>query len=528
MVLILWFGFLDMKQQTIHANSVNDNIIVKGARVNNLKNVDVEIPRGKLVVVTGVSGSGKSSLAFDTLYAEGQRRYVESLSSYARQFLGRMNKPECDYIKGLPPAIAIEQKVNTRNPRSTVGTSTEIYDYLRMLYARVGRTISPVSGTIVRRHTPESVSNATMQLPEGTRVAVLSPINIPSGRSVIQHLDVLLKEGYSRLECESNFIDITDVQAQAPDNLCEYKLLIDRLSVSSDKDEVSRLADSVETAWYEGNGVCVIKAWEETGVKEYEFTGGFQADGITFREPNDLMFNFNNPYGACPECEGFGKVMGIDEDLVIPDKTKSIYEDAVQCFRGEKMGECKQDLIRVAAKYGFPIHTPYCDLTPEQKDFLWHGARSGKNLQELYETNDWYGIDGFFEWVDQNQYKIQYRVLKARYRGKRICPSCGGRRLRPDVEYVKVGGKSITELVTMSIDSLSTFFRDLELDASEKVIARRLLTEIRNRLSYLQDVGLGYLRLDRLSSTLSGGESQRINLATTLGSSVTGRKWWNS
>ena len=500
----------------------NENIIVKGARVNNLKNVDIEIPRGKLIVVTGVSGSGKSSLAFDTLYAEGQRRYVESLSAYARQFLGRMNKPECDYIKGLPPAIAIEQKVNTRNPRSTVGTATEIYDYLRMLYARVGQTISPISGQRVLRYTPEIVAKTTAKLPIGTRVAILAPIHKPEGRTDAQQLEVLLKEGYSRLEHDGSFEEIADLLSQKSVNLKGYNLLIDRLAISDDNDEVSRLASSVETAWYEGDGKCIIKTWEEDGVHEYEYTGGFNADGMEFREPTDLMFNFNNPYGACPTCEGFGKVMGIDEDLVIPDKTKSVYEDAVQCFRGEKMGECKQDLIRVAAKYKFPIHTPYCDLTQEQKDFLWHGARPGKSLHELYDNGEWYGIDGFFAWVDQNQYKIQYRVLKARYRGKRTCPDCNGKRLRPDVEYVKVGGKSITELVTMSIDDLREFFANPELDHSEAMIAERLLTEITNRLSFLQDVGLGYLRLDRLSSTLSGGESQRINLATTLGSSLVG------
>lgn len=492
------------------AGEGSGNILVKGARVNNLKNVDVEIPRGKLVVVTGVSGSGKSSLAFDTLYAEGQRRYVESLSAYARQFLGRMHKPECDYIKGLPPAIAIEQKVNTRNPRSTVGTSTEIYDYMRMLFARVGHTISPVSGERVRRHTPETIAQQTLELPEGTRIAVLSPIVVPEGRTVAQQLDVLLKEGYSRLERDGEFMDISDLLSSDNPDIKGCKLLVDRLMVSTEADEASRLAGSVETAWYEGRDTCYIKAWLPDGVQEHEYTGGFRADGMEFREPTDLMFNFNNPYGACPECEGFGKVMGIDEDLVIPDKTRSVMEDAVQCFRGEKMGECKQDLISVARQYDFPIHTPYCDLSQEQKDFLWHGK--GK----------WYGIDGFFEWVDQNQYKIQYRVMKARYRGKRVCPTCGGRRLRPDVEYVKVGGKSITELVVMSVNDLRAFFESLELEGGEGKIAERLLTEIRNRLGFLQDVGLGYLTLDRLSSTLSGGESQRINLATSLGSSLVG------
>lgn len=491
--------------------SAGENILIKGARVNNLKNVDVEIPRGKFVVVTGVSGSGKSSLAFDTLYAEGQRRYVESLSAYARQFLGRMRKPECDYIKGLPPAIAIEQKVNTRNPRSTVGTSTEVYDYLRMLFARVGHTVSPVSGQRVRRHTPDMIASEVAALPLHTRVAVLAPLVVPQGRSAAQHLDVLLKGGYSRLEREGAFIDISEMLAGDGDpQIDDCNLLIDRLAVSDDKDELSRLADSVETAWFEGHDRCIVKAWTPEGVRVFEYTGGFCADGMDFREPSDLMFNFNNPYGACPTCEGFGKVMGIDEDLVIPDKTRSVYEDAVQCFRGEKMGECKQDLIKAASKYDFPIHTPYCDLTQEQKDFLWHGK------------GPWYGIDGFFDWVDQNQYKIQYRVMKARYRGRRTCPDCGGNRLRPDVEYVKVGGRTITELVRMPVKELHRFFDEFEPEPDEAVIAARLLTEIRSRLGFLEDVGLGYLTLDRLSSTLSGGESQRINLATSLGSSLVG------
>lgn len=490
--------------------SAGDNIIVKGARVNNLKGIDVEIPRGKFVVVTGVSGSGKSSLAFDTLYAEGQRRYVESLSAYARQFLGRMRKPECDYIKGLPPAIAIEQKVNTRNPRSTVGTSTEIYDYMRMLYARVGQTFSPVSGKRVVRHTPDMIAAEVASLPSGTRVAVLSPLVVPEDRTLSQQLDILVKEGYSRLEKGGEFLDIQDFQTSSDTSVDGCHLLIDRLSVSEDKDEMSRLVDSVETAWFEGHGRCIIKAWMPEGIREWEYSGGFTADGMEFREPSDLMFNFNNPYGACPTCEGFGKVMGIDEDLVIPDKTRSVYEDAVQCFRGEKMGECKHDLIREASRYGFPIHTPYCDLTDEQKDFLWHGK--GK----------WYGIDGFFDWVGQNQYKIQFRVMKARYRGKRTCPDCGGNRLRPDVEYVKVGGRTITELVRLSVKDLLQFFNTLELDETDSHIAERLLTEIRSRLGFMDNVGLGYLTLDRLSSTLSGGESQRINLATSLGSSLVG------
>lgn len=511
LALILQTNPVMMKNaNTQSSTSAPDNIVVKGARVNNLKNIDVEIPRGKLVVVTGVSGSGKSSLAFDTLYAEGQRRYVESLSAYARQFLGRMQKPECDYIKGLPPAIAIEQKVNTRNPRSTVGTSTEIYDYMRMLYARIGHTISPVTGIRVRRHTADSITGELAQLAEGTRIAILAPLRIPEGRTAAMHLEILLKEGYSRLEKDGSFTDISELIDKKIKKLTGFHLLIDRLSISRDHDEISRLADSLETAWFEGDGCCIVKIWTDNGVEEHEYSGRFSADGIDFREPSDLMFNFNNPYGACTTCEGFGKVLGIDEDLVIPDKTLSVYQDAVQCFRGEKMGEIKQELIQLAPRYNFPIHTPYADLTSEQLDFLWHGRGA------------WCGIDGFFDWVDRNQYKIQYRVLKARYRGRRICPACHGTRLRPDTEYVKVGGKSISELSRMSVKGLLKFFTELQLDDTDGKIASRLLTEITNRLGFLDDVGLGYLTLDRPSNTLSGGESQRINLATSLGSSLVG------
>lgn len=486
-------------------------INIKGARVNNLKNIDVRLPLGKFIVITGVSGSGKSSLAFDTLYAEGQRRYVESLSAYARQFLGRMQKPECDYITGLPPAIAIEQKVNTRNPRSTVGTSTEVYDYLRMLFARVGKTISPVSGKEVRKHTIEDIVKDTLAFPEGSRLAVLAEIIVPEGRTLRQQLDVYLKEGYSRLEKDGKFFDIAELlEDSESEPEAGYRLLIDRLSVSSDKDEVSRLTDSIETAYFEGRGECIIKIWGEDGPEVLIFSNKFTADGMEFREPSDLMFNFNNPYGACPTCEGFGKVMGISEDLVVPDKSLSVYQDAVQCFRGEKMGEWKRELIRLAPRYRFPIHTPYAELTQEEKDFLWHGGGS------------WEGIDGFFRWVDENQYKIQYRVLKARYRGKAVCPDCKGTRLRPDAGYVKIGGKSITDLVTMSVSKLREFFNNIELDETDTLIGKRLMDEIRSRLQFLDEVGLGYLTLDRLSSTLSGGESQRINLATSLGSSLVG------
>lgn len=486
-------------------------IEVKGARVNNLKNIDVNVPLNEFTVVTGVSGSGKSSLAFDTLYAEGQRRYVESLSSYARQFLGRMSKPECDYIKGLPPAIAIEQKVNTRNPRSTVGTATEIYDYLRMLFARVGHTISPISGKEVKKQGIEDIVRHIQSYPEGTRFAIVIDINVPEGRTLEEQLSIYLKEGFSRVMVENEFLDIEDILG-SKDSFSgkTLRLLIDRMSVSTDKDEVSRLTDSLETAMFEGHNRCIVVVWGDDGCVENEFSDKFSADGIDFREPTDLMFNFNNPYGACPECEGFGKVLGISEDLVIPDKTLSVYQGAVQCWRGDKMGEWKKELIQLAPHISFPIHTPYISLTDEQKRTLWHG--NGK----------WEGIDGFFRWVDENQYKIQYRVLKARYRGKTECPTCHGSRLRPDVEYVKVGGKSITEIVRMPVSKVREFFNNLELNEHDAVIARRLLTEIRNRIGFLEEVGLGYLTLDRLSSTLSGGESQRINLATSLGSSLVG------
>ncbi|MDE6769542.1 MAG: excinuclease ABC subunit A, partial [Muribaculaceae bacterium] len=401
-------------------------IEIKGAKVNNLKNVDIKLPLNNFIVMTGVSGSGKSSLAFDTLYAEGQRRYVESLSAYARQFLGRMAKPECDYILGLPPAIAIEQKVNTRNPRSTVGTSTEVYDYLRMLFARIGHTYSPLSGQEVKKHTIEDIVTTALSYPEGTRMAVLVDVNVPDGRTFTQQLDIFQKEGYSRLEKDGKFLEISELlQQDFAEDPKSYRLLIDRLSVSNDKDEISRLTDSVETAYFEGHDSCIIKIWGEDGIHEHHFSRKFSADGMEFREPSDLMFNFNNPYGACPTCEGFGKVMGISEDLVIPDKSLSIYQDAVQCWRGEKMSEWKKYLIHLAPKFSFPIHTPYAQLTAAQKRFLWKG-------NSAFE-----GIDGFFRWVDENQYKIQYRVMKARYRGKTLCPDCNGSRLHKDVEYVK-------------------------------------------------------------------------------------------
>ena len=488
-----------------------NDIIVKGARVNNLKNIDVTIPRNKLVVITGLSGSGKSSLAFDTLYAEGQRRYVESLSSYARQFLGRMSKPECDFIKGLPPAIAIEQKVNNRNSRSTVGTSTEIYDYLRLLFARIGKTYSPVSGEQVKKHTTSDVIDAIKALPDGTRFALLAPIHVPSGRSRGDQLDVLLKGGYSRVEENGKFMSITDAIMIADEPNHSFRLLVDRLAAPISYDDELRLRDSITTAFYEGQDECIILAFNADGsTSELQFSKRFEADGITFKEPSDLMFNFNNPIGACDTCEGFGNIVGVDENLVVPNKTLSVYDDAVMCWRGQVMSEWKNAFIRLASKYDFPIHKPYYQLTKEQHDLLWHGCP------------EFPGIDGFFEWIKSKSYSIQYRVLMARYRGKTICPTCHGSRLKADASYVKISGKSIGDLVHMPIDELAQWFKDLKLESEDDVIAKRLLTEINNRLSFLMEVGLPYLTLDRLSGTLSGGESQRINLATSLGSTLVG------
>ncbi len=489
-------------------------IIVKGARVNNLKNVDVTIPRNQFVVITGLSGSGKSSLAFDTLYAEGQRRYVESLSSYARQFLGRMSKPECDFIRGLPPAIAIEQKVNTRNSRSTVGTSTEIYDYLRLLFSRIGKTYSPVSGQLVKKHTSNDVLHAINALDIGTRYAILTEVVLPDGRTLGEQLEVLLHGGYSRLEHDGRFVNITDAMAAmaADATALPCRLLIDRLVVTRTREEEMRVLDSLQTAFHEGHGECILMVWQPDGTRtEQRFSKRFEADGITFSEPTDLMFNFNNPIGACPTCEGFGRVVGIDEHLVIPDMTLSIYDDAVMCWRGQVMSEAKREFIHVAARHGFPIHQPYFLLTQEQKDLLWHGDGEG-----------WTGIDGFFDWVRSKSYNIQYRVMLARYRGKTLCPTCRGSRLKPEAGYVKVAGKTIGELVQIPVSILAQWFRDITLDGEDAVVARRLLTEINNRLGFLLDVGLGYLTLDRVSSTLSGGESQRINLATSLGSALVG------
>ena len=486
----------------------NTSIIIKGARVNNLKNIDVEIPRNKLVVITGLSGSGKSSLAFDTLYAEGQRRYVESLSSYARQFLGRMSKPECDFIKGIPPAIAIEQKVSSRNPRSTVGTSTEIYEYLRLLYARVGRTFSPVSGQEVKKHSTEDIVNCMLRQPEGTRYTVLTPILLREGRTLQQQLEIDLKQGFNRLEVNGEMVRIDEYQPKDGDTVF---LLVDRMTVSGEKDAVSRLTDSAETAMYEGDGACLLRFYQPDGSTSlYRFSTKFEADGITFEEPNDQMFSFNSPIGACPECEGFGRVVGIDEHLVIPNRSLSVYDGAVVCWRGEKMGEWKDMVIRGAEKAGFPIFTPYYQLTDEQRRMLWDGTR-------YFE-----GINAFFKMLQENQYKIQYRVMLARYRGKTLCPKCHGTRLKPEAGYVRVGGKNISELVDLPITELKQFFDNLKLSEHDSNVARRILVEINSRIRFLIDVGLGYLTLNRLSNSLSGGESQRINLATSLGSSLVG------
>ena len=488
-----------------------DNIMIRGARVNNLKNVDVDIPRGKLVVITGLSGSGKSSLAFDTLYAEGQRRYVESLSSYARQFLGQMNKPECNFIKGIPPAIAIEQKVNNRNPRSTVGTSTEIYEYMKLLYARVGKTFSPVSGKLVKKQTPEDLVACMLAHDEGARFLLLSPIELRKGRSVEEQLTVYMQQGFTRLYVNGEVVRIEDYSPKKKDKLY---LLIDRLTASSAQETTVRLLDSAETAFYEGNGSCAMKFLDEEQM--HTFSIRFEADGIEFEEPTEQMFSFNSPIGACPDCEGFGRIVGIDENLVVPNKSLSVYDGAVFCWRGEKMGEWKTLFCHHAPADDFPIFEPYYNLTPEQRDYLWH---KGPYIPEYDER---ICIDNFFEMVRENQYKIQYRVMLARYRGKPICPTCNGTRLKREAGYVKVGGKSIAELVEMPITRLKEFFDNLLLEGNDATVARRILAEITGRIDCLIDVGLGYLTLNRLSNTLSGGESQRINLVTSLGSSLVG------
>lgn len=498
------------------------DIIIKGARVHNLKNINVTIPRNQLTVVTGVSGSGKSSLVFDTLYAEGQRRYVESLSAYARQFLGKMNKPEVDYIHGISPAIAIEQKVNTRNPRSTVATTTEIYDYLKLLFARAGTTFSPKSGKPVKRDTVESVVDELMALPEGTRVLLLTAIK-STEKELRKKLEIFLQNGFFRILVNETAINIEDFLTSTDKNTKNIFLLIDRFAIQpGDEDSRNRMADSLQTAFYEGHGECLVHILKESGgFTEREYNNRFELDGISFEEPSVNFFSFNNPYGACKTCEGFGSVIGIDEDLVVPDKSLSIYADAVVAWKGEKMSEWKDYFIKVASKIKFPIHKPYCDLTAEQRSFLWHGG------------NGWEGIDGFFKELERQTYKIQYRVMLARYRGKTTCPDCKGTRLRKDANFVRLAdaGKkakdylaypSLSEIVLMSIDEAANYFTNLQLQPHQQKIADRILKEINSRLLFLQHVGLGYLSLNRLSNSLSGGESQRINLATSLGSSLVG------
>lgn len=489
-------------------------ISVKGARVNNLKNIEVDIPRGKLVVVTGLSGSGKSSLAFDTLYAEGQRRYVESLSSYARQFLGRMKKPECDFIKGLPPAIAIEQKVSSRNPRSTVGTSTEIYEYLRLLYARVGKTYSPVTGQLVKKHDTDDIVACVRSYSLGTRFTVLAPFVVREGRTLQEQLTIAMQQGFARIEVGGEIVRIEDylasvsVKPLAGKEGVDVFLVVDRLSVDDSRETLSRLIDSTETAFYEGGGTCVLRFYPAGIV--HTFSKQFEADGITFEEPTEQLFSFNSPMGACPTCGGFGRVIGIDEQLVIPNTTLSVYDGCVVCWRGDKMSAWRDEFIHLAAKDNFPIFTPYYELTQAQKDYLWHGPRTKPC------------IDSFFKMLEENQYKIQYRVMLARYRGKTLCPTCRGSRLKKEAGYVKIGGRNICELVDMPVTELRAFFAQLVLDEHDAAIAKRLLVEINSRLQFLLDVGLGYLTLNRLSNTLSGGESQRINLVTSLGSPLVG------
>ena len=519
-----------------------EHIEIKGARVNNLKNISLKIPRDKLIVVTGVSGSGKSSLAFDTLYAEGQRRYVESLSSYARQFLGRMSKPECDFIKGLPPAIAIEQKTIARNPRSTVGTSTEIYEYLRLLFARIGRTYSPISGQEVKKQSVEDIIESTRQYAEGTRFVVLAPLKMAEGRSLRKQLEVEMKQGYARLWMNNEAVAIEDflksddfldfdnnstpntqqstpnTQHPTPNNQhpTPLWLLIDRMKVDFSKNAVSRLFDSAETAMYEGDGCCRL-VFLPSGIS-YDFSTRFEADGMTFEEPSDNLFSFNSPMGACPKCEGFGRVIGIDEKLVVPNSSLSVYDGCVQCWHGDKMGMWKDEFCRRAARDNFPIFKPYYELTREEKNMLWHGLPSEQHL----DIHEQVSIDAFFQMVQDNQYKIQYRVMLSRYRGKTACPECHGTRLKKEASYVKIQGMSISDLVEMPVSRLKQWFEQLQLDEHEATLSKRLLTEINSRLGFLVEVGVGYLTLNRASNTLSGGESQRINLTTSLGSSLVG------
>lgn len=492
--------------------SPKDSIIIKGARVHNLKNISLAIPRNKFVVITGLSGSGKSSLAFDTLYAEGQRRYVESLSAYARQFLGRMSKPEVESIKGIAPAIAIEQRVYSRNPRSTVGTSTEVYEYIKLLFARIGKTYSPVSGKLVKRDTVSEVTDFILELPLNTQVYLMTEILLKHNRSLESQLTILMQQGFSRVLKGDEIVRIEDFLKQLPDETNDLKLLVDRITIHHDDEDLKqRVADSVQTAFYEGEGECFCRFETTDGkVKTESFSNRFEVDGILFEEPSVNLFSFNNPYGACKTCEGYGSIIGIDEDLVIPNKSLSVYDDAIACWKGEKLSEWKDVLVRNAYKFDFPVHKPWYELTSEQRKLVWKG-------------NQYFGgLNEFFKFVEDQTYKIQYRVLLSRYRGKTLCPECQGTRLRSDASYVRVGGKNVTELVLMPVDQAHQFFDTLKLNDQDYAISKRLILEITNRLNFLCEVGLGYLTLNRLSSSLSGGESQRINLATSLGSSLVG------
>ncbi len=486
------------------------NISIKGARVHNLKSVSVELPQNKLIVLTGVSGSGKSSLAFDTIYAEGQRRYVESLSSYARQFMGRMAKPEVDFISGIPPAIAIEQRVNTRNPRSTVGTSTEIYDYLRLLYSRIGITYSPVSGNAVKRHSVDDVVSFISSLKSGEKVLILSPATLPEGIDAESYFSFLVKQGFTRIRCSSGEVLRIDNSEQEcmPGQKDLFHIVIDRVIVANSDDDLSRYADSVEMAFLSGSGRCDIEVSSNSRMES--FSNRFEADGIIFEEPTEHLFSFNNPLGACPVCEGYSKIIGIDEELVIPDPNLSVYEDAIACWKGEKMGKWKERLISGATKFDFPIHKPWYKLSGEEKALVWTG--------NLY----FYGLNKFFKHLEEKKYKIQYRVMLSRYRGKTICPECKGHRLKKEASYVKVGGLAIWELTQMPVNELLDFIKNIKLSGSDLDIAGRIFIELRARLQFLNDVGLTYLSLNRLSASLSGGESQRINIATSLGSSLVG------
>lgn len=500
-----------MESLNLESISPKENIIIKGARVHNLRNIDVVIPKNKLTVITGLSGSGKSSLAFETLFAEGQRRYVESLSSYARQFLGKLDKPEVDWIQGIAPAIAIQQKVNSRNPRSTVGISTEIYDYLKLFFARVGVTFSPISGAEVKKNNPEDVWNAIASCSEGSKLVIAAPLFLKAERSLQKQLEILVQQGYSRIIVNGEMLRMEDIDlSKLSYNNDVIDILIDRFSSSSDESLRARVSDGIETAFYEGQGACVLYNYSDSPISRMEFNNRFEADGIEFEIPSVNLFSFNNPYGACKTCEGFGWVLGISEDLVVPDKSLSLFEGAIACWKGDKIGEWKDSFIKNSSDFDFPIHRAYSELNSAQLDLLWNGNKKVNGIHE------------FFRFVESQSFKIQYRVLYSRFRGRTSCPDCKGTRLRKDASFVKIANKSISDIVLMQIEDALAFFKTIKLNDAQALIAKRLLIEIENRLQYLCDVGLGYLTLNRRSNTLSGGESQRIHLATSLGSALVG------